>query len=101
MSIQATDTAVRTSIVVEAPIEQAFDAFVDRFGSFKPPQHNILQVEIAETVFERHVGGHLYDRGVDGSECRRYSASTSSMSARTCSSRPCCTVFEDAWTSMA
>ncbi len=70
MSIQATDTAVRTSIVVEAPIEQAFDAFVDRFGSFKPPQHNMLQVEIAETVFERHVGGHLYDRGVDGSECR-------------------------------
>ena len=23
-----------------------------------------------ETVFQTHVGGHVYDRGVDGSECR-------------------------------
>jgi uncharacterized protein YndB with AHSA1/START domain len=30
----------------------------------------MLQVDIAETVFETHVGGNIYDRGVDGSECR-------------------------------
>jgi uncharacterized protein YndB with AHSA1/START domain len=30
----------------------------------------MLRVEIAETVFEPRVGGSLYDRGVDGSECR-------------------------------
>jgi uncharacterized protein YndB with AHSA1/START domain len=70
MSTQATDTSVSTSIVVEAPIERAFRVFTEDFGSFKPPEHNLLQVEIAETVFEPHVGGHLYDRGVDGSECR-------------------------------
>ena len=29
-----------------------------------------MECEIAETVFEPRVGGHLYDRGVDGSECR-------------------------------
>jgi uncharacterized protein YndB with AHSA1/START domain len=70
MSTQASDTSVRSSIVVDAPIERAFSVFTDGFGRFKPPEHNMLQVEIAETVFETHVGGNIYDRGVDGSECR-------------------------------
>ena len=70
MSVQATDTSVRTSIVVEAPIERAFSVFTEEFGRFKPPEHNLLAVEIAETVFEPREGGHVYDRGVDGSECR-------------------------------
>ena len=70
MSTQASEASVRNSIVVEAPIERAFSVFTDDFGSFKPREHNLLQVDIAETVFEDHVGGHIYDRGVDGSECR-------------------------------
>jgi uncharacterized protein YndB with AHSA1/START domain len=70
MSTQAQDTSVRTAIVVDAPLERAFSVFTDDFGSFKPPEHNLLQVEIAETVFEPREGGHVYDRGVDGSECR-------------------------------
>src|SRR5882762_6005239 len=67
---QASAMVVRRQIVVEAPIERAFTVFTERFGDFKPPEHNLLAVEIAETVFEPRVGGHLYDRGVDGSECR-------------------------------
>jgi uncharacterized protein YndB with AHSA1/START domain len=63
-------TSVHTSIVVDAPIERAFTIFTEQFGRFKPPEHNLLGVEIAETVFEPRVGGALYDRGVDGSECR-------------------------------
>ena len=70
MSTQASDTATQHSIVVEAPIERAFSVFTDGFGTFKPREHNMLQVDIAETVFEPHVGGNIYDRGVDGSECR-------------------------------
>jgi uncharacterized protein YndB with AHSA1/START domain len=70
MSTQATDSTVRSSIVVETPIERAFRVFTEDFGSFKPPEHNLLGVEIADTVFEPRVGGYLYDRGVDGSECR-------------------------------
>jgi uncharacterized protein YndB with AHSA1/START domain len=70
MSTQAADTSVRQTIVVEAPIERAFSVFTDGFDSFKPREHNLLAVDIAETVFETHVGGHIYDRGVDGSECR-------------------------------
>ncbi|MBI2262920.1 MAG: SRPBCC domain-containing protein [Caulobacterales bacterium] len=70
MSLQATDTSVLTSIVVEAPVARAFKVFTEDFGSFKPAEHNLLGVGIAETVFEPRVGGFLYDRGVDGSVCR-------------------------------
>jgi uncharacterized protein YndB with AHSA1/START domain len=70
MTTRADATSVRTQIVVQAPIDRAFSVFTEDFGSFKPPEHNLLGVELAETVFEPHVGGHLYDRGVDGTECR-------------------------------
>jgi uncharacterized protein YndB with AHSA1/START domain len=70
MTTQAQEASIRTQIVVEAPIERAFRVFTEEFGSFKPPEHNLLNAEIAETVFEPRVGGHVYDRGVDGSECR-------------------------------
>lgn len=70
MSIHVSASPVKQSIVVEAPIAQAFKVFTEKFGSFKPPEHNLLGVEIAETVFEPRVGGCIYDRGIDGSECR-------------------------------
>jgi uncharacterized protein YndB with AHSA1/START domain len=63
-------TAVRKQIVVAAPVERAFQVFVNQFDRIKPREHNLLAVAIAETVFEPRVGGHVYDRGVDGSECR-------------------------------
>ena len=61
---------VRHDVVVNAPVERAFRVFTERFGDFKPPEHNLLAAAIAETVFEPRVGGHIYDRAVDGSECR-------------------------------
>ena len=67
------DTTPRSSarqIVVDAPIERAFTVFTDRFGDFKPPEHNLLGAPIAETVFEPHVGGHIYDRGERRQRCR-------------------------------
>ena len=70
MTTRAEATSIRHVIVVEAPIERAFAVFTKGFGSFKPPEHNMLGVDIAETVFELREGGHVYDRGVDGSECR-------------------------------
>jgi uncharacterized protein YndB with AHSA1/START domain len=60
---------VKHSIVVEAPIARAFKVFTEDFGSFKPREHNLLAAPVAETIFEARVGGHVYDRGVDGSEC--------------------------------
>jgi uncharacterized protein YndB with AHSA1/START domain len=69
MSTQAVDTVVRHSVVVDAPIDRAFKVFTEDFGRFKPPEHNLLSAPIAETVFEPRVGGRLYDRGEEGSEC--------------------------------
>jgi uncharacterized protein YndB with AHSA1/START domain len=56
--------------VVEAPVERAFRVFTEDFDRVKPREHNMLAVDIAETVFEPRAGGRLYDRGVDGSECQ-------------------------------
>ena len=70
MTIQAQETSVRSSVDVQAPIERAFRVFTEDIGSWWDPTHHILEGELAEMVFEPRVGGHVYDRGVDGSECR-------------------------------
>ena len=70
MTTQAQDTSVRTEIVVEAPVERTFQVFTGSFDRIKPREHNMLGVDIAESVFEPRVGGRVYDRGVDGSECQ-------------------------------
>jgi uncharacterized protein YndB with AHSA1/START domain len=70
MTQSATTTTVRRQILVDAPIGEAFKVFTERFGDFKPREHNLLQAPIAETVFEPRVGGSIYDRAADGTECR-------------------------------
>jgi uncharacterized protein YndB with AHSA1/START domain len=69
MSTKSSDTSVRSEIVVDVPIELAFRTFTEDFDRIKPRQHNMLAVDIAETVFEPREGGRIFDRGVDGSEC--------------------------------
>ncbi len=65
----ADQAVVRREIVVNASIDQAFATFVDRFGDFKPKEHNLLSAPIISTTFEPQVGGHIFDRAEDGSEC--------------------------------
>src|SRR4029450_698677 len=67
---QSADTVVRRHIVVEAPIERAFSVFTERFGDFKPKEHNLLGAPYVQTVFEPKVGGRISDGAEDGSECR-------------------------------
>jgi uncharacterized protein YndB with AHSA1/START domain len=67
---QASPMTIRHHVVVNAPVDRAFRVFTERFGDFKPREHNLLSVPIAETVFEPRVGGHIYDRGEDGSLCK-------------------------------
>lgn len=68
--MSSTTTSVRESISVQAPIDRAFHVFTAEIGSWWPEDHHILKSPLAEMVFEPRVGGHIYDRGTDGSECR-------------------------------
>ena len=70
MTTQAQGASVQREIVVEVPVERAFAVFTEDFDSVKPRDHNMLAVDIAESVFEPREGGRVYDRGVDGSECQ-------------------------------
>ncbi|QDP97608.1 ATPase [Microlunatus elymi] len=70
MTDTTTEPAIRHHVVVDIPADRAFAIFTEQFDKIKPREQNLLDSPIAETIFERHVGGNVYDRGEDGSECR-------------------------------
>ena len=70
MTEHGRETTVRARVIVDAPIERAFAVFTEGIGSWFPPEYNLLAAPIAERVFEPRVGGRVYDRGVDGSQCQ-------------------------------
>src|SRR5215510_8714875 len=53
---QTQETAIRATVVIEAPIERAFAVFTEGIGSWFPPEYNLLAVNIAQRVFEPRVG---------------------------------------------
>jgi uncharacterized protein YndB with AHSA1/START domain len=69
MSTQAQTTSAHAEVVVEAPVDRAFQVFTEQMDRIKPREHNMLRVDIEETIFEPQAGGRIYDRGIDGSEC--------------------------------
>jgi uncharacterized protein YndB with AHSA1/START domain len=70
MTADTEQTSIRTDVVVDATQDRAFKLFTEQFDKIKPREHNMLGVEIAESVLEPHAGGRIYDRGIDGSECQ-------------------------------
>ncbi len=63
------DSSLRFSIEVEAPIEQAFRVFTEGIDSWWPRNHHIGEVAMAAAILEPRAGGRWYELGVDGSEC--------------------------------
>ena len=53
MDAPATDTAIRLSIVVDAPIETAFSVFTDGLGTWFPPEYNLLEPTPASCLTEQ------------------------------------------------
>jgi uncharacterized protein YndB with AHSA1/START domain len=60
---------VRTSVVVDAPIERAFAVFTEQFDAWWPHAHKIGAADMQQAVLETRDGGRWYERGIDGSEC--------------------------------
>ena len=70
MSQQATDLAVRRSIVVEAPQERAFSVFTEGMSTWWPLEtHQIGEQKPEAAVVEPQAGGRWYERAAGGSEC--------------------------------
>jgi hypothetical protein len=69
MSSTSSATTAATSTVVNASPERAFTIFTQEMGTWWPAGHHIIEAELAEMRLEPHVGGRVYDVGVDGSEC--------------------------------
>jgi len=44
MTTPATSTSVRSTIVVDAPVEEAFTVFTRDIGTWWPPEHHLLGV---------------------------------------------------------
>jgi uncharacterized protein YndB with AHSA1/START domain len=70
MTTDTAPTSIRSEVVVDAAQDRAFKFFTEHFDKIKPREHNMLGVDIAESVFEPHAGGRVYDRGIDGTECQ-------------------------------
>jgi uncharacterized protein YndB with AHSA1/START domain len=68
MTTQAASDAVRTSIVVNAPLERAFSVFTAGIDTWWPRGHTIGESPLAEMVLECREGGRAYGVGDDGSE---------------------------------
>ena len=51
------ETTVRKSITVNAPIARAFDVFTTRFDTWWPRSHHIGAAEMAEAILDARVGG--------------------------------------------
>ena len=60
MTADTDQTSIRTEIVVDASQDRAFALFTEQFDKIKPREHNMLGVDIAESVFEARAGGRVY-----------------------------------------
>jgi uncharacterized protein YndB with AHSA1/START domain len=66
--MQATDSAVRREITVNATQQRAFEVFTAGFDSWWPRSHHIGEAELATAVIDPDAG-QWYELGTDGSRC--------------------------------
>ncbi|MVU82480.1 ATPase [Nocardia sp. ET3-3] len=69
MTQQIDSHAVTVQLTVDAPIDKAYRVFTTDMDTWWPRDHHIGAGPLAEAVVEPRVGGRLYGRETDGTEC--------------------------------
>ncbi|HUH16307.1 MAG TPA: SRPBCC domain-containing protein [Gaiellaceae bacterium] len=68
MSTTATE-AIRKTVLVDFPPEEAFDLFTARIASWWPVRtHSYGGEQVTDVVFEAHAGGRVYEVTPDGEQ---------------------------------
>ena len=64
-----TDTApLVVELTVACSVDHAFRTWTEKASTWWPADHTVSGTDGLEVVFERHVGGRIYERAPDGSE---------------------------------
>ena len=66
MSADVIPLPVRKSVLVDAPVEDAFEVFTEDVDSWWPRTHHIGKTAMTRIVFEGREGGRCYSEHVDG-----------------------------------
>lgn len=63
------ESAVRKSVLVQAPVERAFSVFVEQMETWWPSTHHIGKTPFEAIFVEPRVGGRWYERNAAGEQC--------------------------------
>ena len=70
MSQQTSETAIRKSVVVNRPVEDAFRVYTEQVGSWWPfaKTHSVAKEDVETVILEGREGGRFYERTKSGEE---------------------------------
>jgi uncharacterized protein YndB with AHSA1/START domain len=69
MSQQTSETAIRKTVTVSRPVEEAFRIFTEDLAEWWPyVTHSVEQENVDTVIFECRPGGRFYERAKDGTE---------------------------------
>lgn len=70
MSAAPDDVLVRKELFINATPQRCFDVFTKHMGTWWPlATHHIGKADAKDVGIESHVGGRVFEIGVDGTEC--------------------------------
>ena len=70
MSQQTSETAIKKSVVVNRPVEDAFRVYTEQVGSWWPfaKTHSVAKEDVETVILEGREGGRFYERTKSGEE---------------------------------